>query len=102
MAERFLLLERLLTNSGYACSIAEHPNMPQFIVLNSKTDNIRFGLGALNGQIAIVRYSHLDGNDGSIAILSCLADVSLITFSIELLAKGAINALQSKGDVKVA
>ena len=102
MAERFTFLEKLLKDAGYTCDRAYHPTMSQYSVLHSKTGNIRFGFGILDGRLAIVRYSHLDGNNGTTAVLSSTADISLVTFSIELLAKGALNALQAKANVSVA
>ena len=91
MAERFLIIERLLTNEGYICTITSHPNMAHYFTLNAKNGNILFGLGILDGKLAIVRYSALD-SDTPTAYLSISADISRITTAIELLAKGVLNS----------
>lgn len=92
MAERFNLIEELLKGEGYNCDTAWHPNMMHFIQLNAKNGNIPFGLGIMDGKLAIVRYSELDG-DGPTAFLSITADVSRIVLAIELLAEGALHSI---------
>lgn len=101
MAERFLVIENMLTAEGYICTTTTHPSMSNFITLRSKNGNILFGLGTLEDRLAIVRFSALDGN-GPTAYLSILADVSRIIAAIELLAKGAQNATNINAHVNVA
>lgn len=90
MAERFLLLEKLLTADGYDCSYEQHPEMNSFFQLHSKHGNVLFGVGIHNGRIAVVRFSHLDSKNGTIAIVSELADAVAVSTAIELLAHGAV------------
>lgn len=101
MAERFLVIENMLTAEGYICTTTTHPSMSNFITLRSKNGNILFGLGIIEDRLAIVRFSALDGN-GPTAYLSILADVSRIIAAIELLAKGAQNATNINAHVNVA
>ena len=101
MAERFLVIENMLTAEGYICTTTTHPSMSNFITLRSKNGNILFGLGIFEDRLAIVRFSALDG-DGPTAYLSILADVSRIIAAIELLAKGAQNATNINAHVNVA
>lgn len=101
MAERFLVIENMLTTEGYICTTTTHPSMSNFITLRSKNGNILFGLGIYEDRLAIVRFSVLD-SDGPTAFLSILADVSRIITAIELLAKGALNAMNSNVHVNVA
>jgi hypothetical protein len=101
MAERFLVIENMLTAEGYICTTTTHPSMSNFITLRSKNGNILFGLGIFEDRLAIVRFSALDGN-GPTAYLSILADVSRIIAAIELLAKGAQNATNINAHVNVA
>ena len=101
MAERFLVIENMLTAEGYTCTTSSHPTISNFITLNSKNGNILFGLGIFEDRLAIVRFSALDGN-GPTAYLSILADVSRIIAAIELLAKGAQNAANINAHVNVA
>lgn len=91
MAERFLVIESLLIADGYICTSTSHPKMNHYFTLYSKNGNILFGLGILDGKLAIVRFSHLDG-EGPTAYLSISADISRIILAIELLAKGAVRA----------
>lgn len=101
MAERFLVIENMLTAEGYICTTTTHPSMSNFITLRSKNGNILFGLGIIEDRLAIIRFSALDGN-GPTAYLSILADVSRIIAAIELLAKGAQNATNINAHVNVA
>lgn len=101
MAEKILFIEKMLNAEGYICSNSTHPSISNFITLRSKKGNILFGLGILEGRIAIVRFSALDG-DGPTAFLSILADVKKIITAIELLAEGAQNAANSSAHVNVA
>ncbi len=92
MAERFLLLEQLLTADGYECSFEQHPEMNSYFQLRSKHGNVRFGVGIYGGKLAVVRFSRLDGENGTIAVVSELADAAAVSTAIELLARGAVNA----------
>ena len=101
MAERFLVIEKMLTAEGYICTTATHPSMTNYFTLRSNNGNILFGLGIFDGKLAIVRYSELD-SDGLTAFFSNLADIPCIILAIELLAKGALNANNSNAHVNVA
>lgn len=92
MAERLNPIEKKLKSEGYSCTAAWHPDMMHFVQFNAKNGDVPFGLGIMDGKLAIIRYSELDG-DGPTAFLSITADVSRIVLAIELLAEGALHSI---------
>ena len=90
MAERMRYLKEALVRIGYKCTSSRRRDMTAYFVTRAQ-NGIKFGIGARNGNIYIVRFSEIDHpKNGTETIASPNSNAENIALFVELLARCAM------------